>query len=130
MKNLRQSLSKFWNHNPQSLHWANLAMLCLLATFALALITQGCGTTAPQLTREQKLYSDATNVVSTFSQIGTVLPPPFCSIFEGGTALATAILAAWNAWQHKQIKALQNGGSNSALASATATGSPPQGPAA
>ena len=53
-------------------------------------------------------------------KLAPALPPPFSSVAEGATALAAAGLAAWNAWQHKAIKGLQNGQGIAAAAKASA----------
>ena len=104
---LLRSLSQ---HNCWSLLDLVFAVACAV-TIVLALNTlcAGCSTTPAGLATEASWYATGTNVVSHVAQLAPALPAPFGSIAEGAAAVAAALLAAWNTWQHKQIKSLQNG---------------------
>ena len=120
MKKVLPFLSACWRDTHRSHRYSILLMFCfLLASLCLAL-QLGCSTTAAGLSREQKLYQTGTNIVGMVDKLAPALPPPFSSVAEGATALAAAGLAAWNAWQHKAIKGLQNGQGIAAAAKASA----------
>jgi hypothetical protein len=104
-----------------------LVILALLAiVLALVCLAVGCSTTQSGLDREQHLYSIATNAVAAVEKrVVPALPPPVASIAEPLLALAAAGLAAWNTWQHKQIRGLQNGQNGKSIAVAPAPTQPP-----
>ena len=129
MTNRNNHIKKAWQETDRATRAATIAMLITFAVFAAAFFFGGCSTTPAALSRDQRIYQTATNVVAAVSGVGNSLPPPFCSLFEGLTALAAAGLAGWNAWQHSQIKSLQNGSSTTTATSAPAAGSPTPGPA-
>ena len=108
---------------------ATIGALITFALFALALFFGGCATSPTALTHEASVYTVATNVVAGVATVAPFLPPPFCSIFEGLTMVSAAILAAWNAWQHSQIKTLQTDASTASVTAAIAAGTLPTGPA-
>jgi hypothetical protein len=121
-------LSNVWRDGKQYLIAPLYTLIILLCLLSFCLSQQGCGTTPKALSTEQKLYQTGTNIVGQVDSISKVLPPPFCSACEAGTAIATALLAAWNAWQHGQIKALQNGSGKTSPSTAPVAASPAASP--
>jgi hypothetical protein len=107
-------------------HLKALVIIALLAVvLALICLAAGCSTTQRGLEREQHLYSMGTNAVAVLERVVPVLPAPVNSIAEPLLALATAGLAAWNTWQHRQIRTLQNGQNGKSVAVAPAPTQPP-----
>jgi hypothetical protein len=103
-----------------------LVIIALLAVvLALVCFAVGCSTTQRGLEREQHLYSMGTNAVAVLERVVPVLPAPVNSLAEPLLALATAGLAAWNTWQHRQIRSLQNGQNGKSVAVAPAPTQPP-----
>jgi hypothetical protein len=97
---------------PQGTHstkcWLELAVFlacCSLLIF-LPLLIIGCSTTPSGLAREATLYTTGTNIVATLQPAAQALPAPFNTAAEYLLAFASAALAAWNTWQHKQLNAL------------------------
>ncbi len=74
----------------------------------LMLFTVGCKTDPASLDKYQTQYQAATNTLNiVHTAVQPYVPAPVSGVTEGVFAIVTAVLAAWNTWQHRQIAALQ-----------------------
>ena len=91
--------------------WATLMVLLVLlvGTLVLVILAVGCASSPAGLAREEAIYGWATNTVSQARQIVPYLPAPASNAVEVGLGIAAALLAAWNAAQHRAIQQLRNG---------------------
>src|SRR5438445_11740507 len=77
---------------------------CVLCFFC------GCFTSPRMLSREQGAYAIGTNAVGVIERyVVPAVPEPYRVPTEAALALATAGLAAWNAFQQKHLRLLRNG---------------------
>ena len=85
-----------------------MLLLSGLANLGLALLLmQGCASTPKGISREEKIYNVATNVVGSLQQAVPFLPAPVgapVGIVLGGIS---AMLAAWNLHQQQALKVLK-----------------------
>ncbi len=85
--------------------WLVMCALLYAAAFIIS-----CRADRASLERYQGRYRVATNAVETIHQVvQPYVPAPFNVGSEAVFGLVSAVLAAWNAWQHKQIRDLKNG---------------------
>jgi ABC-type Co2+ transport system permease subunit len=118
MKNPLPSLSQFSHASPPKLRRnVALAFLLFAALFLFALVP-GCATTERGLSREEAIYTWATNAVATARSVTPFIPAPAGTGVEIGLGLVAAALAAWNTAQQRAIQKLKNGNGTAATASA------------
>ncbi len=87
-------------------------LLVAMLSLAAALVVS-CRTDRASLERYQAQYRVATNAVEQVHHaVQPYVPAPFNAASETLFGIVSAALAAWNAWQHKQIRALKNGNGN------------------
>jgi hypothetical protein len=111
-----------WWDAPRMLRRAALLALLVLLMVALVILAGGCASSPAGLAREEAIYGWATNTVGQARQIVPYLPAPASNAVEVGLGIAAALLAAWNAAQHRAIQQLRNGNGANANGSTRAKG--------